>query len=344
MYRLLIILFLATIFLNGSCQTLKQKKEKKYTKNKSEINQTTNLTAILPKDYQSQLGKGIDVDWVKTSKGSQTYNKKMVSDFKKIGFSHVRIRVTENTEKDNLKHLENVVNDCLSENLIPIIAYQADFFKNDPTTENLNKVVDWWGAVATHFKNTSHKLSFDIIIEVTDALNKEPEILNQLYENAVTEIRKTNSNRIIFISPRMRSDPEYLPELKIPTKHNDFLMVETHFYAAGPSKTNPKKQWTTGTANEKKLVDQKIRQVLGWQTKNKILCWIGAWMPGDYADENSFTLDDQKSFAQYMTCQLTKNKIPFAINADHHFYDAKNNEWNEKRKTILETILQTNCE
>jgi endoglucanase len=120
-------------------------------------------------------------------------------------------------------------------------------------------------------------------------------------------------------------------------------MVETHFYAAGPSKTNQKKQWTIGTNEEKDLINQKINKVIDWQTKNKIFCWIGAWMPGDYANENSFTLDEQKSFAKYMTCELTKNKIPFAINADHHFYDAKNNEWNANRKSTLETILQTKC-
>ena len=52
---------------------------------------------------------------------------------------------------------------------------------------------------------------------------------------------------MIIISPRLRSDAQYLSELKIPSQANGYLMAEWHFYAAGPSKDNDRKLWTIGT-------------------------------------------------------------------------------------------------
>lgn len=50
----------------------------------------------------------------------------------------------------------------------------------------------------------------------------------------------------------VRSDPDNLKLLKIPSESNKYLIAKWHFYAAGPSKTNDKKQWTTGTEKEQK--------------------------------------------------------------------------------------------
>ena len=54
----------------------------------------------------------------------------------------------------------------------------------------------------------------------------------------VTAIRQTNPTRILMMSPRVRSDAQYLSELKVPTQANGYMMAEWHFYASGPSKEN----------------------------------------------------------------------------------------------------------
>ena len=145
----------------------------------------------------------------------------------------------------------------------------------------------------------------------------------------MAEIRKTNPERIIIISPVMRSDPEYLKELEIPTEHNGYLMAEWHFYAAGPSKTNEKKLWTTGTDEEKKLIQNKINAALEWQKDTGVPTWVGAWMAGNYNDGNDYTVDEQVRFADYMTDSLEKAGIPYAVNSDTKFYDRENGKWIE---------------
>lgn len=179
------------------------------------------------------------------------YNSKTVEAFKANGINNVRIRIKDDVSDELLKQLDNQIQDCLNNNIIPIIAYQADDFKNAPTDKNLNKVIDWWTKVSEHYKSYSNLLSFDLIIEVTDELNKKPDTLNEAYEKIVSAIRVHNPNRIIMISPVVRSSPENLSKLKIPSASNGYLMAEWHFYAAGPSKTNKEKLWTSGTDEEK---------------------------------------------------------------------------------------------
>jgi hypothetical protein len=338
MSKLNLTLLLLTLFLFANCKTLKRQNVNKNTTG-TKITEKT----ITPKEYVNLLGKGMDVDWVKTEKGRQFYTLQMVKDFKKIGLSHVRIRIMNDADDKLLKQIDKVVIDCLNEDLIPVIAYQGADFKGDPTEGNLNEIVLWWRKVAEHCKDYPAKVSFDLLIECTEALNDEPEMLNQLFEKAVTEIRQTNPTRIIFISPRVRSSPEYLNDLKIPTAHNNFLMCEWHFYASGPDKTNEKKKWTTGTEAEKELIREKIRLALAWEKKTGIETWVGAWMAGNYNKGDDYSIDEQVNFANFVTCELTKNNIPFAFNSDVKFYDRLTNNWIKKTKPVLDEILKTTC-
>lgn len=294
---------------------------------------------ILPWNYVKILGKGIDVDWSKTKDGRKYYNEQTVKDFKEAGVSHVRIRISEKATDELLQNLDKQINDCLKNGIIPIIAYQADEFKNNPNEKNIEEVVNWWSILANRYKNYSYLLSFDLLIEATDSLNQQPEKLNEIYEKLVSEIRKTNQNRIIMISPRLRSDASYLKELKIPSKHNDFLMAEWHFYAAGPSKENDRKLWTTGTDVEKKLINDKINEALLWQEQTGIPTWVGAWMPGNYNDGNDYSIEEQIVFATYMTNQLSQAKIPFAVNSDTKYYNRETNKWITEMKPVFNSIF-----
>lgn len=296
-------------------------------------------TPISPWDYQNLLGRGVDVDWSGNRRGKQYYNVQAVKDFKSAGVSHVRIRMIDDANEELLAGLDKQILDCLENGLIPVIAYHGGDFETNPSQESLQRTVDWWKTVANRYKDYSHLLAFDLIIEVSDALNKQPEILNEFYEQAVTEIRKTNPTRIIMISPRLRSDASYLQELKVPTMHNGYLMAEWHFYASGPSREVERKLWTTGTAAEKQLILDKIGIALNWQKQTGIPTWVGAWMPGNYNEGNTYTIDEQVIFADFMTQSLTEANIPFAVNSDTKFYDRETNQWISEMQPVFHTIF-----
>ena len=295
---------------------------------------------VSPWLYQSILGKGMDVTWSEFRKQANTYNFQMVKDFKQAGVDHVRIRIKDEVSNELLAALDQQVSDCLSQGIIPVLAYQAHEFKENPNAETISHVVDWWTQIAQHFKDASHLVSFDLMIESSDALNKQPEILNQMYEQTVSAIRKTNPDRIIMISPRLRSDPNYLHELKIPSAHNQYLMAEWHFYASGPDKSNEKKKWTPGTAEEKKLIQDKIQTAVEWQKQTGIPTWVGAWMPGNYNKGNEYSVNEQVVFASYMRQALTEAGIPFAVNADTKYYQADTNTWISVMQPVVKAIFQ----
>lgn len=287
-------------------------------------------TPISPAQYQAMLGKGIDVDWSKTGAGRKNYSEAAVKNFKKANIQHVRIRVKDSTSAELFQSLDRQINDCLNNGLIPVLAYQANEFKNSVSEESMSKAVAWWKETAEHYKDYSYLLAFDLLIECSDALNKQPEKLNEYIEKAVSEIRVSNPQRILIMSPRVRSDAAYLNDLKIPTQANGYMMAEWHFYASGPSKENQRKLWTTGTKKEKGLINEKINLALAWQKKTGIPTWVGAWMAGNYNDGNDYSIEEQVKFAHYMVTQLEAAKIPFAVNSDTKFYNRETNTWVKK--------------
>ena len=299
-------------------------------------------SAIAPQNYQQMLKKGIDVDWWGRSEKNKygAYSETAVKRFAQQGIKHVRFRLHHYRFTDeDFKRLFSQINTCMQNELIPIIAFSAKPYKENPNAEEHKKVVEWWKTMAERCKDLSPKVSFDLIVEPSDQVKKDVAELNSLYEDCVTAIRKTNPKRIIFIAPPKLSHPEGLRELKIPSSGNGYLMAEWHFFAAGPSKSNDKKRWTTGTEEEKQKIKKSIKVAVDWQKETGIYTWVGAWMPGAYNKDDNYSVKEQTGFASFMTQQLDKYGVPFAIVADHHFYDYKAEQWIPKYKDLLNTIF-----
>lgn len=301
-------------------------------------------TVISPQDYVRRLGVGMDVDWAKTRRGKDAFDAAVAIDFKRRGLSHVRIRVKDALSDELLRHLSKVVDASLNAGLLAIIAYQANEFKNSPGASERAEVVRWWSGVARQFASYDARLAFNILIEPTKAVNQDSGPLNQLYEEAVAEIRKSNPTRNIFVAPRLRSDPTYLSELKWPSAHNGHVAAEWHFYASGPARDNPRKPWTTGTSEERAVIEAKIATALRWQQATGRVSWVGAWMPGDYNKANSYSVAEQVGFAGFVACALKKAGIPYAVNADNKFHDRKAGRWIEEMAPVLDAVIApANC-
>ena len=64
-------------------------------------------------------------------------------------------RIADKVDQELLEGLDRQIRDCLDNGIIPIIAYQADAFKNDPSDKNIENVVTWWSEVAEHYQDKS---------------------------------------------------------------------------------------------------------------------------------------------------------------------------------------------
>lgn len=166
------------------------------------------LTAAL---YAQKLGVGMDVDWARTERGIREFDPLVVRDFRAKGISHVRIRVADEPTEARLIHLRKLVEACEQYGVIPIIAYQADSYKNDPKADNEKEVTDWWIAVAHYFGKRSPLLGFDLIYEPAYKLNHNAASLNRVYEKTIKVIHSIDADRMIFIAPRLRAAPKISP-------------------------------------------------------------------------------------------------------------------------------------
>ncbi|WP_051962939.1 glycoside hydrolase family 5 protein [Mesoaciditoga lauensis] len=325
---------------------------------------TAGSTPISPQAYQQMLGVGIDVNWAVFPKIMEAY--KSARDqgvnipllFKKRGFSHVRIRVKDDSldslQKDNLtlkQQLVMVVNDCLEAHLIPVITFVATKFRENPNVQTMDDALKFWKEVATIFKNYPYVVSYDLIIETSGNISKHDDLLNKFYQKAVSEIRGIDKYRILFLSPNDTSNPYSLPKMWYP-ENDKYVMVEWHFYAAGPSKRNKSKLWTTGTDYEKNLILKKIKFAKKWCKFHGLYSWNGAWMPTNFnhaknpavmpdgAPMGDYSLQEEISFASFVSSSLKSAMIPYAINAGNKFFNYDDLEWYRSTAGVLNAVLK----
>ncbi|QCI29200.1 glycoside hydrolase family 5 protein [Caminibacter pacificus] len=301
------------------------------------------LFATTPKIYQQKLGLGIDVNWATFKKYVKHEYYKQAGVFKKLGFQTVRIRFTDPekfnmTQKEYIEFLKKCVNEAIKNNLTPVLTYGSKTLAQHPTDKNIEKAVKFWREIAKTFKHYPDILSYDLYIEPGKNFNKNPKALVKFYKKAIKAIRKNDKNKIIFIAPIHASNPYYLDILKpIVKKHPKNLMIEWHYYAAGPSLKNKNKKWTTGTQEEKELITKKATFAKKWCEKYHLYSWVGAIMPGDYNKGDHYSYDEQKNFMKAIIDTQNSLKIPFAINADGQFYDYKTGSL--KREEVLKFII-----
>ena len=305
--------------------------------------------ALTPKAYHDSLRTGIDVNWAMWRGEIRAFSDKEVRAFHRVGFDHIRIRFHSDWAKIGMdreayfRHLDRVVDGVLASGMIPILAYDGRALKLEPTEARVRQAVALWKAVAERYRTRSHRLSFDLMIEPGKRIKRRPEVLNDYYARALREIRKSNPDRIVFLAPPKLARPSSLDRLEIPRSGRGYLMVETHFYAAGPSPSNPKKCWTTGTEAERAIFRRELETALRWQQRHGIYIWIGAIMPGDYNHGDHYPIEAQVRFARFFSCLFRRAHVPFAINADQQFYDFRAKRWRRDRWPVLEAVLHPDC-
>jgi len=139
---------------------------------------------------------------------------------------------------------------CEQYGVIPIIAYQADEYKKDPSAGNEKEVVNWWVAVAHYFGQRSPLLGFDLIYDPSDKLNHNQASLNRVYDKTIRTIHAIDPQRMIFIAPKLHAAPEDLANLKLPPQSQNTVLAQWHIFPWGPLKNNGKYPWTSGTVRD----------------------------------------------------------------------------------------------
>lgn len=294
-------------------------------------------------DFYAQLHTGIDVDWCKNQTDRRFYSRAMAANisfpqlFKQRGFDHARIRIKdydlysvfEGTGLTLSNEILYRVIECNDARLTPIVAFQAEHWKENPTSElERNQVIEWWQNVTRLLRG--YDCAFNILIETTLIGKNNDQWLNLLYKECVAAIQVIDPDRVCIICPSFICAPEKLNDLMIPEGN---VFAEAHFYAAGPSPIQESKLWTTGTEAEKDLIRNKVRLMREWSNQTGVPIWLGAIMFGDYNSDGSndlscsYSIEEQCTIARFILGELRAAGIPMAINADNKYYNAETQKW-----------------
>ena len=153
------------------------------------------------------------------------------------GFDHVRIpcgwhHYTGSAPEYRLseeifRKADALVTNALAIGLNVLInIHHFDAFTSDPE-KHTDQFVAIWRQVATHYAKAPPGLAFELLNEPKDKATTI--VMNPIYTQAITEIRKTNPKRTIFVGPGRWNQVTELPNLKLPEDDRN-IIVTIHSY------------------------------------------------------------------------------------------------------------------
>ena len=293
-----------------------------------------------PEEYQNLIGQGFSTNWFKSKDSLSKYHTQNIIDIAKKGFRNVRLRSRADLHSPPfnsfLKDLEKVVDDCLDNNVVPIISWINHKAEAYATKKDRKAYVQWWTAVSSHLKDKDYRLSFNLFTELGvdecgkncgKSLRQRTDKYNEWTERVVKAIRNSggkNSDRILILaSPKKTA--KGLTEIDQKIYDDDsYMMVEWHTYASGPNKgAGSNKHWSgKGSDEDRQFLKDEIKKAKEF----KLLTYFGAWMPADNA-KGELVEKEVINFARFFVSELKKAGIPWSLNVLDVYYRTEDNTW-----------------
>lgn len=194
-------------------------------------------------DINTLLGRGINMGnafEAPTESGwGNPWKPEYFEDIAELGFDHVRIPISWETDERSLKtapytiketfleQIEVVVNKAIDEGLIAVInMHHHKEFIADPYGQK-DRFLAMWEQIAEKFKDfPNDKLLFEVMNEPTDALT--PEIWNDMFAEGLSVIRESNPNRTVFLGVAEFGGLSGVPKLIFP--EDDNIILSIHYY------------------------------------------------------------------------------------------------------------------
>jgi endoglucanase len=261
---------------------------------------------VTVKDQCIKLGRGVNIlgydkaFWQDHEKGrfKESYFK-MIKD---AGFSTVRINLNPFTQMDSqnkinpgwLETLDWVVTKGLDANLMIILDLHEYTTMADNPEAKKEMFLSFWKQIAPRYKDKSANVVFELLNEPNQKLTVE--MWNTFLAEAIKVIRESNPDRTLIIGPGNWNGIESLNTLKLPDNDRN-IIVTVHFYHpmrfthqgaawASDYKNLSGIKWT-GTPDEKKEIESKLKVAADWSLKNDRPIFLGEFGAYDKGDMDS---------------------------------------------------------
>lgn len=155
-----------------------------------------------------------------------------------LGFHHVRLPVRwEPVERSMagppytinasfLERIKAVVDTAIKYDLYIIVnMHHHDALFEDPEGEK-ERFLSQWNQIADYFRDYPDNLLFEVLNEPHG--NISPEMWNQYFAEALTEIRKTNPTRVVLMGVAEFGGLGGIPKLELP--NDEYIILSPHYY------------------------------------------------------------------------------------------------------------------
>lgn len=193
-------------------------------------------------EMNQQLGRGINMGNCFEAPTETEWGNPWKPEYFKIisqlGFKHVRLPVRWETSERSLAtapytinplfllRIQAVVDTALKYNLHIIInMHHHDALHENPAQQK-ERFLSQWNQIADYFKNYPDKLLFEILNEPHG--NMTPELWNEYFTNALTEVRKTNPTRVVLLGVADFGGLGGIPKLQLP--NDEYIILSPHYY------------------------------------------------------------------------------------------------------------------
>ena len=212
-------------------------------------------------EFNRSLGKGVNLGNVFEAPDEQAWGNPFKNEFipkiKEAGFDHVRVPIRWDTQARCLlqspytitpaflERIKLVVDLALQNKLKVIINmhHHDDIFVNPAQVKP--RFLAQWQQIAAYFKDYPKDVIFEVMNEPHDQLT--PALWNVYFADALTEIRKTNPNRVVLMGVAEFGGIGGLSKLVPPQDSN--VIATIHYY--NPFNfTHQGAEWVGAQANE----------------------------------------------------------------------------------------------
>ena len=191
-------------------------------------------------EQNKKLGRGVNIigyDRIWRSKEWGRFKEKHFKIIKEGGFDTVRInlhpfRHMSKSEPYQLSNswfevLDWAVENALKNKLMVILdMHEFGAMGNDPKG-NKERILSFWRQVASHLKDASEDVLFEILNEPSRKLTGK--LWDEYYREALAIIRQTNPIRTVVIGPPFWNSVNHLNEFKLPDDDRN-IIVTVHYY------------------------------------------------------------------------------------------------------------------
>ena len=293
------------------------------------------------------LKKGMNFDHSVDVPGEGLAKEKYIKIVKDKGFDHIRLPYVfdVNSEKyrpcreyyERIRQVAKMVTDnglCAIIDVHPLVGMQKD---PNGMKGHLYKL---WEDMAEYLKDEDEKVIFEIYNEPDNPFDWK--ILNEVQNECIRLIRKTNPTRLIAAATAHCNTFENLCHLELP-EDDENIFVTVHDYTpmsfshqAAPWMENCEwpKGTPWGTEEEYKLLENRIKMAADWGIKNHRRLHLGEFGIITQAEDKY-----RAAWTHHMVKLCNQNNIAWCYwDFAYSFavYDLKEDKWNE---TVLDALI-----